>query len=69
MDYIEKNAARCNYTGYVDEYVTYPPSGPLPLPGDSIEFAEGCDVWYDIFVNAFIINPAFNIYRIWDTVS
>jgi hypothetical protein len=49
--------------------VTYPPAGLLPLPGDSVEAAEGCDVWDDIFNNALIINPAFNIYRIWDTVS
>ncbi|KAG1897584.1 Alpha/Beta hydrolase protein [Suillus fuscotomentosus] len=66
-NYLEKTAARCNYTGYVDKYVTYPPAGLLPLPGDSVEAAEGCDVWDDIFNNALIINPAFNIYRIWDT--
>ncbi|KAG1861628.1 Alpha/Beta hydrolase protein [Suillus subluteus] len=66
-DHLEKKAAKCNYTGYVDKYVTYPPAGLLPLPGDSVEAAEGCDVWDDIFNNALIINPAFNIYRIWDT--
>lgn len=66
-DHLEKKAARCNYTGYIDKYVTYPPAGLLPLPGDSVEAAEGCDVWDDIFNNALIINPAFNIYRIWDT--
>ncbi|KAG2090020.1 Alpha/Beta hydrolase protein [Suillus discolor] len=67
MDYLNEKAATCNYTGYMDQYVTYPPTGPLPLPGDSIEFAEGCDVWDDIFYNALIINPAFDVYRIWDT--
>ena len=65
MKYLEEKAARCNYTGYVDKYVTYPPNGPLPLP----EFAEDCDVSDDIHYNALIINPAFNAYRIWDTVS
>jgi carboxypeptidase D len=69
MAHLEKKAAKCNYTGYVDKYVTYPPTGLLPLPGDSVEFAKGCDVWDDIFYNALIINPAFDIYRIWDTVS
>ncbi|KAG1850202.1 Alpha/Beta hydrolase protein [Suillus subalutaceus] len=67
MNYLENKAATCNYTGYMDKYVTYPPAGLLPLPGDSIEFAEGCDVWDDIFYSALIINPAFDIYRIWDT--
>ncbi|KAG1768829.1 Alpha/Beta hydrolase protein [Suillus occidentalis] len=67
MNYLEKKAAVCNYTGYMDKYVTYPPTGLLPLPGDSVEFAPGCDVWDDIFYNALIINPAFDVYRIWDT--
>ncbi|KAG1741365.1 Alpha/Beta hydrolase protein [Suillus lakei] len=67
MNYLEKKAAKCNYTGYMDKYVTYPPTGRLPLPGDSVEAAEGCDVWNDIFHSALIINPAFNMYRIWDT--
>ncbi|OAX41714.1 alpha/beta-hydrolase [Rhizopogon vinicolor AM-OR11-026] len=67
MAHLEKKAAKCNYTGYVDKYVTYPPAGLLPLPGDSVEYAKGCDVWDDIFNNALIINPAFDIYRIWDT--
>ncbi|KAG2108312.1 Alpha/Beta hydrolase protein [Suillus cothurnatus] len=67
MTYLEEKAVTCNYTGYMDKYVTYPPTGLLPLPGDSIEFAQGCDVWDDIFYNALIINPAFDIYRIWDT--
>ncbi|KAG0697100.1 Alpha/Beta hydrolase protein [Suillus ampliporus] len=66
-DYLDKKAVKCNYTGYMDKYVTYPPSGLLPLPGDSVEFAEGCDVWDDIFSSALIINPAFDLYRIWDT--
>ncbi|KAF9224579.1 alpha/beta-hydrolase [Gyrodon lividus] len=67
MEQLDKKAARCNYTDYVSTYVTYPPTGLLPLPGVSVEFAKGCDVWDDIFINALIINPAFNVYRIWDT--
>lgn len=69
MNYLEKQAATCNYTGYVDKYVTYPPTGLLPLPGDSVDLADGCDVWHVIHNASFIINPAFNAYRIWDTVS
>ncbi|KAG1840918.1 Alpha/Beta hydrolase protein [Suillus subalutaceus] len=67
MNYLEKKAATCNYTGYMDKYVTYPPAGLLPLPGDSVYISEGCDVWDTIFDSALIINPAFNVYRIWDT--
>ncbi|KAG1817717.1 Alpha/Beta hydrolase protein [Suillus subaureus] len=67
MNHLEKKAATCNYTGYMDKHVTYPPAGLLPLPGDSVYFAEGCNIWDDIYNNALIINPAFNIYHIWDT--
>ena len=69
LEYLDQTAATCNYTNYVSTYVKYPPEGLLPLPGDSVEFADGCDVWDDIFNNALIINPAFDIYRIWDTAS
>ena len=69
LEYLDQKAATCNYTNYVSTYVTYPPKGLLPLPGDSAEFAYGCDLWDDIFNASLIINPAFNIYRIWDTAS
>ncbi|KAG1897571.1 Alpha/Beta hydrolase protein [Suillus fuscotomentosus] len=67
MDHLDEMAATCNYTGYMDKYVTYPPKGLLPLPGDSTNFAQGCGIWDDIYVNALMINPSFNVYRIWDT--
>lgn len=68
MAELDKKAADCKYTGYVDQYVTYPPKGPLPLPGKSTEADDGCDLWDEIFSAALIVNPAFNIYRIFDTV-
>jgi carboxypeptidase D len=61
-------AAKCGYTGYMDKYVTYPPAGPFPLPGTSTEADEGCDVWSDIVNAALGVNPAFNMYRIFDVV-
>ncbi|KAG6370259.1 Alpha/Beta hydrolase protein [Boletus reticuloceps] len=69
LDYLDQTATACNYTNYLSTYMTYPPNGLLPLLGDSVEFADRCDVWDDIFYAALIINPAFNIYRIWDTAS
>ncbi|OSX60724.1 hypothetical protein POSPLADRAFT_1148075 [Postia placenta MAD-698-R-SB12] len=67
MEELDATAAVCNYTGYYEKYVTYPPTGLLPLPGDSVEFADGCDVWDAIFNAALLVNPAFDIYRIFDT--
>ncbi|KAL6304126.1 Alpha/Beta hydrolase protein [Sparassis latifolia] len=67
MDQLNAQAAQCGYTDYYEKYVTYPPTSLLPLPGDSVEFDPGCDVWDEIFNAAVIVNPAFNIYRIFDT--
>lgn len=69
MAQLDKQAAACNYAGYVAKHVQYPPKGLLPLPGKSTEADPGCDLWDEIFNAAFIVNPAFNIYRIFDTVS
>ena len=52
----------------VEKHVTFPPKGLLPLPGKSVEADRGCDVWDLIFDAALLVNPAFNIYRIFDTV-
>jgi len=51
------------------KHVTYPPTGRLPLPGTSTEADPGCDVWDEIFDAALLVNPAFNPYHIFDTVS
>ncbi|EPS99797.1 hypothetical protein FOMPIDRAFT_1123869 [Fomitopsis schrenkii] len=67
MEYLDQTAASCGYTGYMEKYVTYPPEGLLPLPGSSVEFDDGCDVWDAIFSAALLVNPAFDIYRIFDT--
>ncbi|KAI0773570.1 alpha/beta-hydrolase [Fomes fomentarius] len=64
---LDSTAARCNYANYFEKHVTYPPKGLLPLPGKSTEADRGCDVWDTIFDAAVTVNPAFNIYRIFDT--
>ncbi|KAF5370183.1 hypothetical protein D9757_010630 [Collybiopsis confluens] len=66
MAKLDATAKKCNYAGYVDKHVTFPPAGPLPLPGNSTEADKGCDVWDSIFDSALAVNPAFNIYRIFD---
>jgi carboxypeptidase D len=69
MAELDKKAASCKYAGYVNKYATYPPKGLLPLPGKSTHGDYGCDLWGDIFNAALLVNPAFNVYRIFDTVS
>jgi len=67
MQELDAIAEKCNYAGYYEKYATYPPAGPLPLPGNSTEGDDGCDPWSMIFNEALKVNPAFNIYRIFDT--
>jgi len=50
----------------MEKYVTYPPRGLLPLPGTSTAADPHCDVWGEIVDAALIVNPAFNIYHIFD---
>ena len=68
MAHLDSVAESCGYAGYVEKHVTFPPKGLLPLPGKSVEADPGCDVWDEIFEAALAVNPAFNIYRIFDTV-
>ena len=68
LAHLDKKNEECGYAGYLDKYVKYPPAGPLPLPGGSLEVSEDCDLWAEIFDAARIINPAFNDYHIFDMV-
>ena len=61
-------AARCGYADYASTYLTYPPQGPLPLPGNNPDFVEGCNIWEMIYNASILVNPGFNYYRIFDNV-
>jgi carboxypeptidase D len=68
MAQLEKVSTDCNYTGYTEKFLTYPPlAGVFPLPGN-LTFADNdCDIWDLIFNAALMVNPSFNIYHIFDT--
>lgn len=51
----------------MESQVKYPPTGPLTLPNNSSDYTDDCDLWTAIFNAALLPNPAFNIYRIFDT--
>ena len=63
--YLDNKASSCGYTDYLSTYLKYPPDGPFPMP----VFSSDCDTWLDMFDAALLVNPAFNQYRILDTVS
>ena len=65
MAEIEQISAYCNYTGYAEKFLNYPPTTSVfPLPGTS-EAPEGyCDLWSLIIYASLIVNPAFDVYMI-----
>lgn len=66
---IEQTANTCNYNSYLKKYLTYPPPpAPFALPGTSAVADPGCDVLNDIVEAALLLNPAFDVYRIFDMV-
>ena len=42
---IHEQAQTCGYTNYMDEYLKYPPAGPLPLPNGTVDGSGACDLW------------------------
>jgi hypothetical protein len=66
---IDQIADKCNYNSYLKKFLTYPPPpAPFTLPGTSVEADPGCNVYKEIIGAALLLNPAFNIYRIFDMV-
>lgn len=53
----------CGYQEYIDQYLTFPPSGVQP---PSYYNYSTCDVFDLVFSEAFNENPCFNIYHISD---
>ncbi|KAJ8093187.1 hypothetical protein PM082_020672 [Marasmius tenuissimus] len=63
MEHLNATAASCGYTEYLQKFLAAPPEGPLPTPNQT----RACDLWDMVFDAALMVNPAFNIYRIFDT--
>jgi carboxypeptidase D len=61
---IEERANKCGYTAYLDKYLVFPPTGPLPTPPNVNGDVDGCDIWDDVLTAATWANPCFDIYQI-----
>ncbi|EPQ54184.1 alpha/beta-hydrolase, partial [Gloeophyllum trabeum ATCC 11539] len=64
MSHIEQASNSCGYTTYVDTYATYPPAGPLPLPGGTVKIPSQCKIRDAVTSAMQLINPAFTKYRV-----
>ena len=60
MNFLHDQADSCGYTSFLNEYLVYPPTGPLPDP----HMGAQCDLWDAIFSAVSLINPCFDIYQI-----
>jgi hypothetical protein len=67
MTQMDALSAKCGYTGYAAKHLTYPPKGLFPLPTGAND--DDCDIWSAVAEAATLVNPAFDIYRIFDTVG
>ncbi|KAA1465940.1 alpha/beta-hydrolase [Dentipellis sp. KUC8613] len=66
---LQRISDSCGYTDYLDQFVSYPPKGQLPLAGTNGTFrtTNECDIWDLIIDEVSVINPAFNVYRVTET--
>ncbi|KAF2091896.1 alpha/beta-hydrolase [Saccharata proteae CBS 121410] len=58
---IHTRADECGYTDFMNDYLVYPPKGPLPTPP---EITAGCDLWDDIYYAAILTNPCMDMYQV-----
>jgi carboxypeptidase D len=66
---LDEMAETCGYSDYMSQHLKYPPNGSFPFSGNSVDPDPSCEVWDAIYNAALTINPAFNIYRIFDMMS
>ncbi|KII86786.1 hypothetical protein PLICRDRAFT_114108 [Plicaturopsis crispa FD-325 SS-3] len=67
MAHLQNISDACGYTDYIDKYVKYPPTGPLPLPigvNQSSTATSPCSIREQIQMEIGVLNPAFNVYRV-----
>ena len=64
MSFINAKSKSCGYSTFLDTYLKFPPSGPMPVPPDP---KGDCLIWDDIYYAAIKVNPCFNIYSVTTT--
>jgi carboxypeptidase D len=57
MANINDRAETCGYNAFMENALTFPPTGTIPTAPKS--YLAGCDVWDDITNAAIYVNPCF----------
>jgi len=69
-DELQTISDTCGYTDYLDNFVTYPPAGQLPLPvatNGTFSVTPACRIHSPIQRAVGVLNPVFDVYRVSDT--
>jgi len=64
---IHNRSQHCGYTGFLNDYLTFPPKGKLPTPPNVDYSTPDCTLWNDIYNAASLVNPSFDMYQILTT--
>ncbi|KAF9471362.1 alpha/beta-hydrolase [Pholiota conissans] len=66
---LQQISDECGYTDYLDKFVTYPPTGQLPLVATNGTFTviPSCRMHSPIQRAIGVLNPVFDVYRVSDT--
>lgn len=66
---MNEQAESCGYTSFMDEVLTFPPTGKFSIPPSLNETSvinQDCNVWLKIATAAIYVNPCFNPYHVTD---
>uniref|UniRef100_A0A0W0FQP4 Carboxypeptidase n=1 Tax=Moniliophthora roreri TaxID=221103 RepID=A0A0W0FQP4_MONRR len=66
MNTIRQIDQDCGLTEYLNKYLAAPPAGPIPLHPRVRDDICG-NIWNNITEAVLLVNPAFNLYRVFDT--
>jgi len=64
VEHLHEAADACGYTSFLEEYLVFPPKGPLPTPPNVDGTNATCDLFDEVFNAISIINPCFDIYQV-----
>lgn len=53
----------CGYAQYREDFLQFPPNGTQPPLYFNATADPECDLWDDVYINAYAVNPCFNVYE------
>ncbi|KAI0134045.1 putative serine-TYPE carboxypeptidase F precursor [Xylariales sp. AK1849] len=60
--YLHDQYDSCGFANFSNTYLQYPPPGPQPSTADVSD--ECANLWYDVYNEAFSLNPCYDVYQV-----